>query len=156
MEYESRGDKDNNLSSEQYLDITRPYLRREMIDNHKAKGEWKIQLVMKIIFISSLDADEIRTMHTKSNNIEIMSGIETNDVINEFFRSLITRYQGNLETKMRGNEFVFYSVDLLHYILHKINLNRGGSYIVSPDWIKNKKATINPKNENNECIKLLH
>ena len=90
MEYESRGDKDN-LSLKQYLNIIRPYLR-EMTDNHKAQGEWKIQLVMKIIFFSSLDEDEIRTMHTKSNNIEIMSGIETNDITNELFRSLITRY----------------------------------------------------------------
>ena len=37
---------------------------------------------------------------------------------------------------------------------HKISLNRDGSYIVSPDWIKNKKATINPKNnKDNECFK---
>ena len=26
------------------------------------------------------------------------------------------------------------------------NFKRGGSHIDSPDWIKNKKATINPKN----------
>ena len=54
IKYESRGDNDNNLSLEEYLNITRPYLG-DMIDNHKAHGEWKIQLVMKIIFISSLD-----------------------------------------------------------------------------------------------------
>ena len=54
---------------------------------------------------------------------------------------------------MRESEFVFYSVDLLHYKLHKISLNRGGSYIDSPDWIKNKKAIINPKNKDNECFK---
>ena len=82
-----------------------------------------------------------------------MSGIKTNDIINEVFRSLIKRYQENVETKMRGSEFVFYSVDLLYYILHKISLSRGGSYIDSPEWIKNKKTTINPKNtKNNECI----
>ena len=46
---------------------------------------------------------------------------------------------------MRGNEFVFDSIDLLHYNLHKINLNRGGSNIDSPKWLKNKKATINLK-----------
>ena len=92
MEHESRGDKDNNLSLEQYLNIIRPYLR-DMIDNHKTHSEWKIQLVMKIIFVSSLDADEIRIMHTKSNNIEFMSGTETNDVINELFKSFLRRYQ---------------------------------------------------------------
>ena len=118
MEYESRGDKDNNLSLVEYLNIIRPYLR-DMIDNHKAHSEWKIQLVMKIISVSSLDVNEIRIMHTKSDNIEIMIGIETSDIINELFRSLIKRYQENLETKMRGSEFIFYSVDLLYYILHK-------------------------------------
>ena len=54
---------------------------------------------------------------------------------------------------MRGSEFVFDSTDLLYYKLHKISLNRGGSYIDSPDWMKNKKATINPKNKDNECFK---
>ena len=152
MEYESRGNKDNNLLLEHYLNIIRSYLR-DMIDNHKKNSEWKIQLVMKIIFVSSLDADEIRTMHPKSDNIEIMSCIKTYDIINELFRSLIKRYQENVETKMRGSEFVFYSVDLLYYILHKISLNRGGSYIDFPEWIKNKKTTINPKNtKDNKCI----
>ena len=45
---------------------------------------------------------------------------------------------------MRVSEFVFDSIDLLHYNLHKITLNRGGSYIDSPKWLKNKTATINP------------
>ena len=41
--------------------------------------------------------------------------------------------------------------------LHKISINRsGGSYIDSPDWIKNKKATINPKNKNvDKCMQYL-
>ena len=52
-----------------------------------------------------------------------------------------------------GSNFVFESVDLLYYSLHRISLNRGGSYIDSPDWIKHKKATINPKNKDNECFK---
>ena len=47
---------------------------------------------------------------------------------------------------MKGSEFVFDSIDLLYYKLHKISLNRGGSYIDSTEWLKNKKATINPKN----------
>ena len=47
---------------------------------------------------------------------------------------------------MRRSEFVFDSIDLLNYKLHKISLNRGGSYLDSPNWLKNKKATTNPKN----------
>ena len=53
---------------------------------------------------------------------------------------------------MRGSQFVFDSIDLLCYKLHKISLNRGGSYIDYPEWLKNKKATINPKNNYDKCF----
>ena len=49
IEYESKGDKNKNLSSEEYLDIIRPYLS-EMINDHKTQSECKIQLTMQINF----------------------------------------------------------------------------------------------------------
>ena len=52
-----------------------------------------------------------------------------------------------------GSNFVFESVKLLHYCLHRISLNRGGSYIDSSSWIKHKKATINPKSKDNKCLR---
>ena len=117
-----------------------------MIDNHKARNEWKIQLTMRIIFVSFTDANETRETHTKSDNITIMIGIETEDVINELFNTFCKRYQEGLETKMKGSSFTFECVDLLEYHRHKISLNRGSSYIDSPEWIKDKGVTINPKN----------
>ena len=53
---------------------------------------------------------------------------------------------------MRRSDFIFDSVDILYYDLHKISLNRGGSYIDSPKWLKDKKATINPKNKDDRCF----
>ena len=54
---------------------------------------------------------------------------------------------------MKGSEFVFYYVYLLYYKRHKIDPNRGESYIGSPDGIKNKKATTNPINKKyNKCF----
>ena len=53
---------------------------------------------------------------------------------------------------MEGSEYHFERVALLKYKLHKISLRRAGSYIDSPKWIKNKRATINPKNEDNGCF----
>ena len=51
------------------------------------------------------------------------------------------------------NEFIFEYVQLLYFKCHKTNPNRGGSYMHSPDWIKNKKATINPINKkDNNCF----
>ena len=44
---------------------------------------------------------------------------------------------------MKQMTFIFNYVQLLYYKFHKINTNRGGSSIDSPDWIKNKKAIIN-------------
>ena len=44
---------------------------------------------------------------------------------------------------MKGSEFVFDYVPLLYYKYHKINANRGGSYLDSRDWIKSKKTAIN-------------
>ena len=54
---------------------------------------------------------------------------------------------------MNGSDFDFESVDLLYYSLHKIRLNRGGSYVKSPSWIKNKGATINPKSRDKNCFR---
>ena len=55
---------------------------------------------------------------------------------------------------MKGSGYIFERVDLLEYHLHKISLNRGGLYIIYPQRLKNKWATINPKNiRDNECFK---
>ena len=93
---------------------------------------------MRVIFVSFIDANETRKMHTKSDSITIMIGIETEDVINEL-NAFYKRYQEGLETKMKGSSFTFERVDLLEYHLHKVSLNRGSSYIDSPEWVKNKK-----------------
>ena len=78
-------------------------------------------------------------MHSKNNNIKISVNNEADEVIKKRFDSLKNRHQINLES-MKGSDFVFDYVHLLYYKGHQINLNRGGSYIDSPDWIKNKKS----------------
>ena len=88
-------------------------------------------------------------MHSKSDNIEIIINNEADVVIKEIFYSLKNRYQNNLQS-MKGSEFVFDYVEFLYCKCHKINPNRTGSYIDSPDWIKNKKAARNPINKRNK------
>ena len=74
------------------------------------------------------------------------------EVLKELFDSLKNRYQNKLKSVKRS-EFVFDYVHLLYYKCHEINPNRGESYIDSPDWIKNKKATTNPINKkDNKCF----
>ena len=97
--------------------------------------------------MSKDDNDEERLMHSKCYYIEIIIDNEADEVIEELFKSLLNRYQNNLEISVKGGDFVFDYVNLLYYKCHKINLSRDGSYIDFPDWIKNKKATINPINK---------
>ena len=96
IQYESKGDKDKILTIREYLNMIRPYLL-DMINDYKNKGEWIIQLSAEINFISSKsDSDETRITHTKSDNLEIMIGSDTNEVIEDLFKSLLQRYQENL------------------------------------------------------------
>ena len=77
-------------------------------------------------------------MRTKSDNIEIMIGSETDQTIEELFKSLLQKYKKGLVESMKGSEFIFDSVDLLYYHLQKTSLKRiGSSYINSPKWLKN-------------------
>ena len=110
---------------------------RNTITEHKTQGEWEIHLTMAINFISSRDSDETRTIHAKSNNVEIMMGSETNETIEELFKYFLQRYQDGLEKSMRGSEFIFDSFDASYYDLNKISLSSDGSYIDSPKWLKN-------------------
>ena len=108
---------------------------------------------MAIDFISSKDSDETCTMHAKSYNVEIMMSSETNEINEEFFQSFLQRYEERLEESvMRGSEFIFDIVDALCYDLNKVSLSRGGSHIDSPERLKNKKETINLKNNDNKCF----
>ena len=69
-------------------------------------SKWKIQLTIAINFFSSKDSDESRTMHTKTNNVEIMVGSETDEIIENLFESFLQIYQEGLEESMRGSESV--------------------------------------------------
>ena len=90
-------------------------------------------------------------MHSKSDNIKFTFYNDADEVVDELFESLRSRYQGNLEISMRESDFIFDSVQLIYYKCHKVNFKRGGSYNDSPDWIKKEKATINPKNLDDKC-----
>ena len=87
IEHKKEGDK--LLTIEEYLDLIKPYLK-ELINDHKNKGEWKIQLSAQINFISLRPgSDKTRVMHTKSINEEFMNGSDTDEIIKELFKSFL-------------------------------------------------------------------
>ena len=119
------------------------------------RAEWKNQLVMQNNFISDKDFEDTRTTYSASKPVEIFMGSDTENAIDTLFNTILNRIQQAIETSNeRGSGFTHESVALLYYYFQKIDIRRGESYIISPDWIASKKATINPKNEkDNECFK---
>ena len=75
-------------------------------------------------FISSNDTGETRNIFVWSNNEEIRSGNETDEVIKGLLNSFLTNYQNEEALLRNGSNFVFESVDLLSYNFHKISLRR--------------------------------
>ena len=142
------------LSIEEYLDKIIPYLK-ELIDNHKAiennSKEWNVQVNAKIKNVSVDDATDIRTFYVWSKNEEIRLGNETDDIVESLINSFLNNYQKEQQVSREKSNLVFYSVDLTQYKFHKTSLKRGNSYIKSPEWIANKKTTVNPKNTKCNC-----
>ena len=91
VQYENIGDK--ILTLKEYLDLIEEYLRK-LINYYKNKGEWKVQLIAEISFISlKPGSDETCIMHTRSNNEEFMNGNDTDEIINGLFESFLQKYK---------------------------------------------------------------
>ena len=92
-------------------------------------------------------------MYTKSICEEFMSGSETEEITEKLFKSLLQKYQDNLQNKMKGSDFIFNGINYLFYDFNRVSISKGGSYIESPKWLKDKKFTINQKNNDNKCFR---
>ena len=75
-----------------------------------------------------------------------MSNNKADEAVAEIFQLFLSRQQIGSQTSMKGSQFAFDCVHLLYYKYHKRNLNRCGSYVDSPNWMKIEKTTINPIN----------
>ena len=89
IEYESNRDRNIALSTEEYLNKIRSYLK-DIISHLKKSDTWEIQLTIAINFISSIDTDAEHAMRLKRDNIEIMINDEADKVTEELFQSLLS------------------------------------------------------------------
>ena len=122
-----------------------------MLIKSKENGNYKLSA--EISFVSQKpDSNEIRIMYTRITPEEFMIGSETEEVAEKLIMSILQKYQDNLQNKMKGSDFLFNGINYLYYDLNRIAISKGGSYIESPKWLKDKKCTVNQKNDDNKCF----
>ena len=79
-----------------------------MIIDYKTQGEWEIQLTVSISFISSNDSDETGNLRIKSNNIEILMGNETDEIIEELCEPFLQKVSRRItRINEKRNQFYF-------------------------------------------------
>ena len=129
-------------------------LNNETNDGDTERGQWKIQLVMQNNCISTKDFEETRTIYSASKRVDVFMGTDTDGAIDRLFDTTLQRFQQAIETSIKGgSEFTHESVALFYYYFQKIDIRRTESYNAFPDWLVNKEARINPRNENdNKCF----
>ena len=105
-----------------------------------------------LFYFTYKESEERRAMYNKNVIQKLRRVIKQMKLLKNFLNLFQKMFKKNLEEPMIGSEFVPDSIDLLYYHLQKVGLKRSGSYIDSPEWLKNKKATINPKNNDGNCF----
>ena len=148
--YTCRGDKERTMYITEYLEKVKPYLIA-LIDEKKTPSH-KLQIVIAINLIHLTKSDRI-IFYVKSKNIECHLSDNSEDILNQLIDSFLEYFHDKLMICRTDSSYAFESVEGLSIRFHKIDLRRGSSYVPIPDWLEAKKATINPKNKNdNFCF----
>ena len=133
--YTCRGDKNRDMDISLYLDKVRQYLIT-LIDEKKISDQ-KIQLDIAINLRHIKKHDRI-TFYVKSKNIICLPSDNSEDILEQLINSLYKYYEDKLLICRTDSSYVYESVEGLSIHFHKIDLNRGSSFMPSPDWLKNK------------------
>ena len=99
---------------------------KDIINDFKRSATWKIQLIIAINFISSKYTDEELVTYSKTDNIESMIINKADEVIEELFQSLLSRYQIGLEISMKGYQYqsilqMSYNESKSWWIIHRLS-----------------------------------
>ena len=150
--YTCRGDKNKKLSFNEYMDIVKPYIITLLNDTNK-KETRKIQLDIRITTENILNPGDKRNFVVRSDNTLLLYTDDTTESVENLIKSLGEHYEEQILVSREGSNFRYSNIDSLNIHIHEIQLKRGSAYIETPDWIKPKKATTNPKNtHDNYCF----
>ena len=129
-------------------------ISRELTDLSSARVQTTVWIrfvqALKDDFGNIIGSDRVE-LPFNSRIMDIYQGSDSNEIVNEMFAHMRTQIENPALTNSR---FVFDEVLFLNVSFYQLNLAQGSSYFSLPNWIANKKAVINHKNENDEeCFK---
>lgn len=149
QKYRVRGDKNCDMTIDQYYNTISTHLKM-LIDINKVY-ETKIQIDMGFNMVH-LDNNRRITHFSRSDNVICTPSSNTNDILNLVLTSFHVKMIDDIELSRESSNFVFESIEECNIHFYKIDLRRGSSFIEQPAGIKNKKATINPQNNDIYCF----
>ena len=136
------------IKFKEYLDIVKSHITKLLEETNI--NTRKLQLDIKVNTKNILNPIDKRIFVAKSTNVETTPTGDINEVTTKLINSLHSNFDKQLLISRKGSNFKFSDIEELNIHIHQINLKRGSSYVKTPEWIKNKKATINPYNTNDE------
>ena len=120
----------------------------DLLNKETRNGAVRSQATAWIRFVR----DEVEQVSLAFNS-RMMTVYSLNDK-NEIVTVMIEHMAQQIENpSLRNSKFVFDRVLHMDIDFHRLNLMRGSSYVLLPDWLMKKKAIINPKNSDMECFK---
>ena len=112
-----------------------------------------LKILVDVEFETLRDPDDYSTLESFYVRSRVHT-VLTVDELQNTLQKLIDDITIDIENKaLRGSGFTIVGIKELVIHLNKYNPTRGASYIPLPDWIANKKACINIKNDDSKCFK---
>ena len=82
-----------------------------------------------------------------------MTDVHNLSEVEEIVEEMINHMKEQENPALLNSTFIFDEVLFMDIDFHQLNLTRGSSYVPLPKRLANKKAIINPRNEDQECFK---
>ena len=155
-----------------YFDQTKPHIKTLIKNQLNEKVSAKIIMtlwvrwqkpIMPLIKLDTEDAENAQDVDGNTGDNYIRVKMPFNNLVTEFFEvsdinDLIQHVLAHIKTeienpRMPESGFSLDKIMHLHINFHRLVLTRGISYIILPEWIKNKITVINPQNKDEECFK---
>ena len=126
---------------------------KEKIYYLSRNGEWKVEVTdANTVYKNEIKTYSSRPIHSKKDWIDFRRGSSMKEKYNDIIEAQKQRYEDNLEKSMENNKINSVNLDHIHTVFQKLTVSSGASHIDFPDWIRVKKAVINPKNNDDTCF----